>query len=182
MNALFQECLERSHAGTDLPIWGQMYRQAFPGLVGMNDHRKDGQHQRNGIDRSLVMSNGKLIWIDEKLRGRNRKTGKVYRDIALEEFSDRDRRRPGWVIKELLCDYIAYAIAPLGAGYLLPVIPLQAAWMRNGESWKRQFPRIEAVNEGYVTVSWGIPVPVLFSQIGAGLRCSFAPVEIKDEQ
>ncbi len=90
-------------------------------------------HQRNGIDRSIVLQNGKTIWIDEKARGKNKITGKVYTDIALEFLSDEAQKTPGWVCKPLLCDYINYAIIPLGRAYLLPVQQLQTAWNRYGE-------------------------------------------------
>lgn len=175
----FQECLKSSHAASDLPFWEVCYRRAFPTMMAMHDHRQDGEHQRAGIDRSVILSNGKTIWIDEKVRWRNKETGKVYGDIALEYLSDELRKSPGWVAKPLLCDYIAYAIAPLGKCYLLPVIALQGAWVENGEAWlkSKECHKIRARNNGWTTLSLCIPVSILFPAIGKMLRVDFDPME-----
>ena len=47
----FGESLRFSHSASDLPIWEEVYRQAFPSFAAMVDHRQDGEHQRAGIDR-----------------------------------------------------------------------------------------------------------------------------------
>lgn len=167
----FQESLRRSHEASDLPIWLEIYRQAFPDLMACVDHRQDGEHQRAGIDRSLTLANSKQILIDEKVRW------KTFSDIALEYWSDRDRRIPGWVCKPLRADFICYAIAPLGQAYLLPVPQLQSAWRKYGTDWIAAYkPPINAQNRGYVTVSCGVPVAVLFKAIGECLRIRFEPV------
>lgn len=179
----FSESLAASHAAEDLPLWVEVYRAAFPTMIDFLNHRKDGQHQRNGIDRSIILENGKQILIDEKVRGRNKKTGKVYPDIALEFMSDVARGQPGWVCKPLLADLIAYAIAPLGKCYLLPVVQLQQAWVKHGAIWKK-LRTIEAYNrEGkrtWTTLSACVPVGVLFGAIGECLRLNFTPVEIEE--
>lgn len=178
----FTECLEQSHAASELPFWGACYHSAFPTMIAMHNHRHDGQHQRAGIDRSIVLFNGKVIYIDEKVRGRNKITHRVYEDILLEEISDKERNTPGWIVKPLMCDYIAYAIAPLGKCYLLPVIQLQTAWLTHSSLWKQEakYPR-EAKNNGWTTVNWPVSVPTLFRAIGDCLRASFPPIEIDDQ-
>lgn len=167
----FNESLRRSHAASDLPIWLEIYRQAFPTMQAAIDHRDDGEHQRAGIDRSVILANSKQILIDEKVRWR------AYDDIALEYWSDRDRRVPGWVCKPLRCDFICYAIAPLGRAYLLPVQQLQQAWQRHGDQWRKAYRDCNAQNARYVTVSCPVPVSVLFRAIGECLRVSFTPAE-----
>lgn len=174
----FMTSLAQSHAASDLPLWEELYRGAFPTFAAMIDHREDGEHQRAGIDRSIILSNSKQILVDEKIRGRNRKTGRVYNDIALEYWSDEGRRIPGWACKPLRADYIAYAIAPLGVGYLLPVVQLQIAWQRNGRSWIGRYPRIVANNGRYDTISVGVPVRDVFMAVGAALRQRFTPAEV----
>lgn len=166
----FATCIAESHTASDSPIWDKFYNAFFPTMQGMHDHKQDGNHQRLGIDRTIVLENGKTIWVDEKVRKVNSITGKIYDDIALEEWSDEVHKKPGWVIKPLLSDYIAYAILPLGKCYLLPVIQLQQAWLINSSEWKTLYPEIRAVNDGYCTVSWGIPVQILYKAIGACLR------------
>lgn len=172
----FAESLAVSHAASDLPLWETIYRKAFPTFLSMNDHRQDGDHQRNGIDRSVILANSKVLLIDEKFRGKN-KNGTVYEDILLEYLSVKERNIPGWVCKPLMCDYIAYAIGPLGKCYLLPIPQLQKAWKENGDAWIDQYKPKEAQNVGYKTVSVGVPVSVLFKALGAALRVEFDPVE-----
>lgn len=168
---VFQESLRRSHSASDMPFWETCYSQFFPTMLSMVDHRQDGDHQRMGIDRSVILENGKCYWIDEKVRF------KAYNDIALEEWSDQALRKPGWVCKPLMCDYIAYAIAPSGKCYLLPVPQLQQAWRDNCTLWKGLYREVQANNLGYVTISWAIPAKVLFLAIARVLRATFTPMQ-----
>lgn len=165
-----------SHMAEDLPIWEEIYQKAFPTMIGMHNHRADGDHQRQGIDRSIVLENSKQILIDEKVRGKNKITGKVYEDIALEVWSDKERRVLGWVEKPLLADYIAYAIVPKGICYLLPVLQLQVAWTRHKEEWSSKYRLRESLNKGWTTVFCPIPPRVLYPAIGQRLRIEFQPV------
>lgn len=173
MNAVhdFQESLAASHSASDLPIWEEIYRKSFPDFLAMVDHRQDGEHQRAGIDRSVILENSKQILIDEKIRW------KPYPDIAVEYLSNDRTGAPGWACKPLRADYIAYAIAPLGMCYLLPVIQLQQAWRRKGEIWKASCFIVRAPNRGYTTLSAAVPVHELFSEIGRALRVPFAALE-----
>ncbi len=176
----FDDSLKASHAAEDMPFWEETYRKLFPAMRMMINHREDGDHQRAGIDRSIVLENSKQITVDEKVRFRNKKTGEVYSDVALEYMSNEQRKVPGWVCKPLLCDYIAYAIAPLGKCYLLPVIQLQEAWRRNETEWMTHFT-IRALNEcggrKWTTLSKPVEVPELFKAIGGCLREEFEPFE-----
>lgn len=163
----FNDSLAASHKASDLPIWEDIYRKSFPDFLMMADHRKDGEWQRAGIDRSVILENSKQILIDEKIRW------KPYADIAVEYISNDITGAPGWACKPLRADYIAYAIAPLGICYLLPVIQLQQAWSRKGEYWKDNCFTIKAPNRGYTTLSAAVPVNELFSEIGKALRIPF---------
>lgn len=167
----FKDSLEASHRASDLPIWEEIYRKSFPGFLAMADHRQDGEHQRAGIDRSVILENSKQILIDEKIRW------KSFTDIAVEYLSNDRTGAPGWACKPLRADYIAYAIAPLGICYLLPVIQLQQAWARKGDLWKASCFIIKAQNRGYTTYSAAVPVNDLFAEIGRALRVPFSAVE-----
>jgi hypothetical protein len=173
----FSASLRRSRAYADLPVWEQVYRSAFIGFQQRITHHADGSHQRQGVDCSIILENSKQILVDEKVRFRNEKTGKVYRDIALEFLSDRERRTPGWVCKPLLADYIAYLIAPAGICHFIPVLQLQQAWKRHGEVWRQRFRVIESENTSWVTMSCCVPADVLYPAIGACLRVQFSPFE-----
>lgn len=168
MQHSFAESLAKSHAAEDLAIWGEVYKKAFPTMQEMINHRQDGDHQRQGIDRSIILRNSKQITVDEKVRF------KAYDDILLEVWSDKKRRVPGWVAKDLLCDYIAYAVAPLGICYLLPVPQLRVAWQKNGERWWRENFKPEADNGRWVTQSVVVPAKELMKEINAALMVEFS--------
>lgn len=166
----FRESLEKSHSASDLPIWEEIYRKAFPSMIACIDHRQDGEHQRAGIDRSIVLENSKQILIDEKIRWKD------YGDILLEYMSNDRFKSPGWVCKPLRADYICYAIANTGKAYMLPVPQLQQAWANYGSSWIQSYPTRAAKNDGYNTLNTPVPVNVLFKAIGETLRVNFTAV------
>ena len=60
----FSDSLAASHRASDLSIWEEIYRKSFPDFLAMVDHRQDGEHQRAGIDRSVILENSKQILID----------------------------------------------------------------------------------------------------------------------
>lgn len=180
MTHCFADSLAMSHAASDWQGWDQLYRDFFPDFVAMVDHRDNGYWQLQGIDRSLVLSSSKQVLIDEKVRGRNKLTGRVYADIALEFVSNNSTGAKGWVCKPLMADYIAYAILPLGRCYLLPVVQLQSAWMKLGSEWRYRYGEREAINRGYETIFTPVPVPALFAAIGACLRSTFEPFEFTE--
>jgi hypothetical protein len=165
----FRERLAFSHAAEDLPVWGEVYSKAFPDMIEMVTYRQDGFWQREGIDRGIILSTTKQIFIDEKVRERR------YTDVALEFVSNDSTKAAGWVCKPLRADYIAYLIAPLGECYLLPVIQLQSAWAKCGAEWMARYGQKHAQNRGYRT--WFCPVPrdEIFRAIGQELRVKFEP-------
>lgn len=176
----FYACLQESHEAEDLPLWETVYREAFPNVVAIVSHRKDGFWQRSGIDRSIILETSKQILIDEKARGRNRRTGRVYEDIALEYISNDQTGALGWVCKPLMCDYIAYAIIPNGICYMLPVLQLQLAWERNKDRWLEDYGSRQAINKNYNTLFCPVPHRDLYAAIGGGLRISFEPQEYEE--
>jgi hypothetical protein len=173
----FPKSKEKSLEAMKLPFWEKCYKEYFPDMSIMVSHEKYGYWQNEGVDRSITFDSAKQILIEEKVRWRA-ENGKVYEDIALEYWSDKKRRKEGWVCKPLRADFIAYAIAPLGVCYLLPVIQLQKAWKQYGEMWIDKFvPPIRCVNSGYVSESVGVPPDVLFEAMGYNYKTTFTPVE-----
>lgn len=171
----FQESLDFSHSMASHPVWGEIYRSLFPDLLHAQDMRHDGEHQRRGVDRLLILRNQKTVTVDEKARRKAYRTLDGDYDIALEY--DTNGGKPGWVCNpEMTCDYIAYLVAPLGVGCLLPMPQLRLAWAVHGEEWKRKFKRVRAPNRDYTTYSVAVPRRALFSAIGAALRFSFDPI------
>jgi hypothetical protein len=155
----FDEQLAYSESNADQPWWEAVYRQAFPTFATMASVRKDGWAQRGGIDRVITLDSGRIITVDEKVRRR------FYPDILLEVWSDHERRTPGWAVKDLACDFIAYAYAEAAVCYLLPTLLLRRAVKEHGAEWWRTYRRIRAVNARYTTVSVAVPTAVLLDAI-----------------
>lgn len=163
----FAKSLARSHAYADAPWWEETYRQFFPGFSSMVSVRDDGWAQRGGIDRVIILKSGRTITVDEKVREG------VWDDILLERWSDEAKRVPGWVQKDLACDFIAYAFAPEQTCYLLPFLPLRRAWLQHGRSWARRHQTIRANNGSYVTASVAVPIAELFCALNAAMATTW---------
>jgi len=162
----FAASLELSKAQEDAPWWREVYSKAFPGLASMISVRDDGWAQRGGIDRVLTLKSGKVLTVDEKVRA------KSYGDILLERWSDRDRKIPDWMQKDLACDFIAYAFIPDRRCYLFSFPQLRAAWINSGRDWishaekgQNGFSIIMADNGRYVTESLAIPIPEILAAL-----------------
>lgn len=168
----FNESLAKSHSASDLPIWEEVYQKAFPTMLAMVDHREDGEHQRAGIDRSVILANAKQLLIDEKVRFKD------YGDILIEFISNDRRQSPGWAEKDLRCDYIAYAVIPSGRCFVLPVPQLQLAWKFKKADWIQRFGTRAAQNEGYRTINCPVPVGVLFPAITKAMNIPFCNKDI----
>lgn len=148
----FHASLAFSNSFIDAPWWMDIYRKAFPTLISAVPVRNDGWAQRGGIDRVITLACGRTYTVDEKVRMND------WPDILLEQWSDEERRKPGWVQKPLACDFIAYAFAPSRRCYMLPVALLQRAWRLNGRQWIEAHGQRRARNVGYVSTN--VPVPL----------------------
>jgi hypothetical protein len=176
----FAESLERSHRAEDWPEWERIYREFFPDFASMTKHSRNGYWQAAGVDRSVTLCTGKLVLIDEKVRFRNQH-GQAFEDIALETWSDLEKESPGWIVKPLLADYIAYAVLPLGRCHLFPVPQLQSAWRMRGAEWRKDYATIRVPNEGYWTECVCVPPDVLYRAIGSCFRTTFTPTDDRFE-
>ena len=160
----FKASLALSESFSEAPWWERVYRTAFVDFDGMHLVRDDGWAQRGGIDRVVVLSSGKVVTIDEKVRTKD------HDDILLEYWSDYERRIKGWVAKELACDFIAYAFVPSETCYLLPTLALRRAWRENYQHWIGNCRKVEARNKNYTTVSVAVPIEDLILAIDSALR------------
>jgi len=134
------------------------YRKTFPHLERI-EKVQDLALQRRGIDKILHMKSGKSYFVDEK----KRRT--AYPDILIEEYSDFDRRRVGWIGKDKYTDYLVYAIMPTQTVYLFPFLLLQLAWLRNYSQWLARYGRKFAANKGYRTSNIAVPGGALIDAI-----------------
>ena len=163
----FQKDLEYSTKSEITEIFDKIYQQAFPRLLVISRTNEYGELQEKGIDVTIILSSGKAIYIDEKVRRTH------YNDILLEYISNDHKMTPGWVEKPLFCDYIAYIILKANKCFLLPIPQLQKIWLENKNQWLNIYGTIKAKNIGYNTLSCAIPVKIIFSALGKSLRISF---------
>lgn len=152
----FKESLEQSAEVALESWWEEIYRQYFPHFLSMSAPIKDGWGQRAGIDRVILLKSGKQIKIDEKVRYAD------YGDVLIEYWSDKERKIPGWGVRELDCDYIAYAVLPTKTCFMLPFDHLQAAVYNNADEWIKQYGGIQTANQNYTTISMAVPLKVLY--------------------
>lgn len=165
----FDDDLAFSHSQADAPWWSAVYQTAFPDLAAMVSVRKDGWAQRGGIDRVLTLESGKTLYVDEKVRRED------WPDFALEYWSDKDKRVPGWVAKDLACDYIAYAFVPSATCYLLPFQELRRAWRLNRQMWVGTYTKVVSENPSWTTISVAVPRDVVLSALSSVMRITWAP-------
>jgi len=165
----FEESLARSHSYANAPWWFEVYRMAFPSLASAVCVRNDGWAQRGGIDRVLTLENGRVIYLDEKVREKD------WPDFLLERWSDEAREKPGWIQKPLACEFIAYAFVASSTCYLLPTLTLQRSWRIHGRNWIENFGTVRAQNRGYVTASVPVPRDVLLSSLSDAMQVQWSP-------
>lgn len=160
----FQDQLEYSANLSDESSWVEFYRRLWPEMIAAIRIDKNSKFQQWGIDREVLLHNGKRFSIDEK----KRKTD--YGDILLEEWSVCDfdftqkkiisGRKIGWALDpDKRCDFVAYAIQSSGKCYLLPFELTRQTCIWNFPKWKENplwYPKA-AKNNGYTTVSVAVP-------------------------
>ena len=153
----FFEDLAKSKQDSRNPEWEQLYREVLPLYVSSSLHDEDPIAQAQGIDRKILLANGKIITVDEKFRERD------FGDIALEEWSSEGKK--GWIEKPLQVDYVAYIVKDSKRMYFLPFTQLQAAWIKHKTEWKKKYRKVEAKNSTYTSVCWAIPTVTLFAAL-----------------
>jgi hypothetical protein len=165
----FQEQLAYSSELSEEAAWVDFYRRLWPDMIHAFRIDKFSRLQQWGVDREILLQNGKRFSVDEKKRKKD------YGDILLEVCSVADYdwerkqvircRKHGWAIdQEKRCDFIAYAIPSAGRCWLLPFELLRQTTVHNRETWQqnaRYYP-IPAKNDGYTTVSIAVPYDVFF--------------------
>ncbi len=155
----FKERLNYSEEASTESFWLAIYKKAFPNFVNFMPCPADSQSQRMGIDRVILLANGKVIRIDEKKREKN------YSDILLEFESNSVSRAVGWMEKDLFIDYLAYAFMESKTVYLFPWDLLRRTWIHYRTSWLKEYRIVSAKNKNYITSSVAIPIGVLQNAI-----------------
>jgi len=160
----FNKDLQYSFDLKDENFINNFYFKVFPNLERI-ENVIEMELQKRGIDKVLHFKNGKQILIDEKKRRVN------YGDILIEEFSNYENKKWGWIGRDKHTDYIIYIIMDIQKIYLLPFLLLQKAWINNYKLWVSDYGRKFAKNYNknnefiYTTSNIAIPTNVLFEAI-----------------
>lgn len=159
-----------SKAPADEAFWLAAYKAFFPDFLSMSPCVPNVDAQRMGVDRVIVLANGREVRLDEKKRPQSYMDADGNPDILLEFLSNDQTGAPGWIEKPLLIDYIAYALMDVQTVYMLPWDGLRRVWRGNGGGWKKRYGVKKAANNGYMTHSVPVPVPELYRAISAACR------------
>ena len=133
----------------------------YPEVIANTFWCKNGR-QHEGLDKILTLETGNEIRIEEKFRRRS------YPDIALETWSNLESKVPGWCVKDIIADIVAYWMVPARKLYVFQSPHLRRVLSENRTQWERQaenriggFRYADAPNEGYTTRSICVPIRVL---------------------
>lgn len=144
----------------------EFYIKKFPHIERI-ENVESLELQKKGIDKIFHIAGGKTIFIDEKKRR------KAWPDIALEEYSDYEKRKIGWMSKGKYTDYIMYIFIPTQTIYILPFLLLQSSWLKNYKKWAMMYKFIYAKNKNYTTRSLAIPIVELLNALKAEMHDTF---------
>lgn len=136
----------------------QTYFRIFPDLKEIVPEERL-EYQLKGIDKRLIFENSREMLVDEKKRRKD------YGDILLEEYSNFENKKIGWLGRDKQTDYIAYVIYDSKKMYLLPFKLLQLAWLKNYPDWLDKYGRKFANNGNYKTSNIPIPTNELLNKI-----------------
>ncbi len=164
MNVFQQDLVYSYEANSDKSI-NNAYFKAFPHLVRI-EVVESLPLQMRGIDKILHFSEGNSVNVDEKKRRKD------YGDILLEEYSNWQTKRVGWLGKTKYTDYITYVIEPTKQIYFFPFLLLQRIWLDNYHDWIAKYGRKFAKNDGYVTSNVAIPKSILLNELQAAFSLS----------
>lgn len=154
----FNTDLKYSLDSRDLAGLDKFYFQVFPHLKSI-ELVENLEEQKKGIDKKLHFECGKILLIDEKKRRKD------YGDILLEEYSNFESKKVGWLSRDKYTDYIVYVIQETMTIYLLPFLLLQLAWRNNYKNWLEKYGRKFADNKYYRTSNIPIPIDILLEAI-----------------
>lgn len=160
----FKESLEKANETKLNAFWLPIYKEAFGNFVQFMACDSDCKIQRQGIDRVIILDNGKVLNIDEKVRY------KEYDDILLEYISVDTTGALGWMEKDLSIDYLAYAFLDSQTCYLIDWRMLKRAWRYYKDIWISKYRLVTAKNNGYNTISVAVPIDVILEKVSGATK------------
>jgi hypothetical protein len=175
----FKTDLEWSEAQHTQDWWLPYYKVAFPDMVRIEGVSGPSPEQRAGIDKIVVLSSGKRLSVDEKVR-RLRAPSDILLEVKHVPVNG-EPEWPGWMDKpNQLTDYLAVGFSAYRTAFFFPFVSLRTAWKRNKEEWLNRFTVPPALNPNarppYNTHNVAIPTEVLMESI-----CDAIEVKLDDD-
>lgn len=169
----FNKDLQYSFESSEDKLLNDFYRWKYPNLKEIIPIKNNMKLQKAGVDKVIVLKNGKKLKIDEKKRRKD------YGDILLEEWSVLHAKKKGWTGDPAkITDYVVYAILPANTLYWLPYDLLQFTWRTNYYKWKKKYGIKKAFNRshgGYITTNIAVPLNILLEALKVGMCCKVTP-------
>ena len=110
------------------------YFKYFPDLTNI-EKINDEIRQKQGIDKILHFKNGDSKNLEEKIRDKD------YGDVLLEEYSNYEGKKLGWILKDQVSDYLVYIILPKNRLYMLDYHKLKGLFLDNYHLWLQKYGR-----------------------------------------
>lgn len=148
----FNKQNNKSHSAEVTEFWLAVYMQYFSNMVCWMSPTQKCKAQFAGIDRVILLDNSRTVFIDEKIRE------KEWGDILFEYVSNNKTMSKGWMDKDLTIDYLAYGFLDTEKAYIFDWRVLKRIWRFYKNKWIAQYPKIEAKNKGYTTISVAVPI------------------------
>ena len=159
---IFDKSLKQSQHDQDLAFWKKVYTDCFGEGIVIIKHSEYGSHQKDGIDRSVILPDSRQFLIEEKVDWYQ--TGNLF----LEYWSMYEDRSPGWIEKSLRCDYLVYAFPKCGQAFLFDFLQLQKTWFANKQQWLQQFGKKTVRNTNgcreWTTIGVTVPVKLVYER------------------
>ena len=173
---IFQKQLKDSYDLEINNLLNDFYRRFFKNVADIRVHdisskdknikKEDKKVQKQGIDKTITLNNGKQLYIEEKSREpqfwENRNT-----DILLEYISIDNQNKPGWVYSSR-ADYLAILYKNINIKeseiYIFPFKPIREWVMKNNDRFMC-FPDIKAHNVSWNTISKAVPLNVVLDEM-----------------
>lgn len=160
----FDDMLCMSQGKTEACTVKQIMVENVPGIL--NVFPAHSTNDKNGTDWWAEHASGKMLSIDAKVRSKD--FGK--KDVALETWSNVERKNPGWTVCESKrTDYVLWTWTDTGRWCLVPFPMLCAAFRVNMEDWvgryrvARQFTPVGA--SGYHSECVFVPIREVWAAI-----------------
>ena len=159
---IFDKSLKKSQNDQDLTFWKKVYTDFFGEGIIINKHPEYGQHQKDGIDRSITLPDLRRFYIEEKVDWHL--TGNMF----LEYWSLYEDQTPGWIEKSLRSDYLVYAFPKCGQSFFFDFLQLQKTWFANKKQWLQQFGEKTVRNtngcKDWTTIGVAVPVKLVYER------------------